>query len=320
LPSLNFITGVVPRDRRNTPRGRGSRLKILDDSDINSRYQTPAREATSPGNGFRYGPNWRVGHISPGPSSTERAPSRHPESKVRRGETSLSQQLYEDRPLLKPIAFVSSKLPSLFLNEEEIFKPMTEEAGRNGVSPSVLKLTFMSSDEQEASHAPTADRVFQIFRRSNLNPNPSESPSSAELPEIDFMDLGRIMDEVGVFEVDPALKNDACTSIKRAEDQTITTTVEESFMGDRINIKPPPLQDSLTPANHIPLERPDTHILGEDVEEDDEIVVYVAPNPCKGMHLSSSVPSFSAPVVTIPPLQLVGTTTRTFRIMSLSGG
>lgn len=58
------------------------------------------------------------------------------------GRTSLSQQLYENRPLLKSIAFIPSKLPSLFLNEEEIFKPMAEEAGRNGVSPSVLELTL----------------------------------------------------------------------------------------------------------------------------------------------------------------------------------
>ena len=300
-PPLNFITGVVPRDGRNTPRGCGSKLKILDNSHINSRYQTPVQETTSSrGNGFRYGRNSRVGYISPDPSSTERAPRRHPESKVRRGETSLSQ---EDRPLLKPIAFVPSKLPSLFLNEEEIFKPMTEEAGRNDVSPSVPKLTFMSSDEQEASHAPTADRVFQIFHRSNLNPNSSESPSGAELPEIDFKDLGRIMDEIEVLEVKAASsKNDACTSIKMAGDQTTATTVEESFTADRIDIKPSPLQDSLTPANHIPAARPDTHILGEDVEDDDEIIVYVAPNPRKGMRLSSSVPSFSAPVVTIPPL------------------
>lgn len=281
IDTMNFF----PRDRRNTPRGRGGRLKILDDSNINSRYQIPAQETTSsPGNGFQYGPNWRVGHISPDPSSTERAPSRHPEYKVRRGEASLSQQLYEDRPLLKPIAFVPSKLPSLFLNKEEIFKPMTEEA-----------------DEHEASHAPTADRVSQIFHRSNLNPNSSESPSGAELPEIDFMDLGRIMDEIDAFEVDSASKNDACTSIKMTEDQTITTTAEESSMGDRIDIQPPPLQDSLTPANHIPVERSDTHVLGEN-EEDDDVIVYVAPNPRKSMHLSSSVPSFSTPVVAIPPL------------------
>jgi hypothetical protein len=219
---------------------------------------------------------------------------------VRCDETSLSQQLYEDRPLLKPIAFVPSKLPSLFLNEEEIFKPMTEEAGRNGVSPSVLKLTFMSSDEQETSHAPTADRVFQIFHRSNLNPNSSESPSGAELPEIDFMDLGTIVVEIEGFEVEAASsKNDACTGIKMAQDQITTKKVEESFMGDRIDIKPSPVQDSLTPTHHIPV---DTHILGEDFEDDDEIIVYVAPNPRKGMHLSSSVPSSSAPVVTIPPL------------------
>jgi len=117
-------------------------LKNLDSSDIISRYQSPAQETASPrGNGFRYGRNWPVGHISPDPSRTERAPGRHPESKARRGEGSLSQQLYEDRPLLKPIAFVPSELPSLFLNEEEIFKPMAEEAGRKIVSPSVLKLT-----------------------------------------------------------------------------------------------------------------------------------------------------------------------------------
>lgn len=271
-------------------------MKIVDHSDINSRYQSPVQETTSSrGNGFRYGRNWRVGHISPDPSSSERAPRRHPESKVRRGETSLSQQPYDDRPLLKPIAFVPSKLPSLFLNEEEIFKPMTEEAGRSGVSPSVLKLTFMCTDEQGASHAPTADRVSQIFHRSNLNRNSSESPSGAKLPEIDFMDLGRIMDEIEVIEVEAASsKNDACTSIKTAEDQTTTKTVEESFMRDCIDIKPPPVQDSLTTANHIPVECPDTHILGEDVEDDDEIIVYVAPNPRKGRHLSNDPPSPTA--------------------------
>jgi hypothetical protein len=161
----------------------------------------------------------------------------------------------------------------------------------------------MSSDEQEASHAPTADRVFQIFHHSNLNPNSSESPSGAELPEIDFMDLGRIMNEIEVFEVGTApSKNDAGTSIIMAEDQTTTKTVEESFMRDRIDIKPSPVQDSLTPYNHIPVERPDAHILGNDVEDDDEIIVYVAPNPRKGMHVSSSIASSSAVVVTIPPL------------------
>ena len=173
---------------------------------------------------------------------------------------------------------------------------MAEEAGRNGVSLSVLKLTFMSSDEKEASHAPTADRVFQIFHHCNLNPNSSESPSG-ELPEINFKDLGRFMNEI---EVETASsKNDAGARIKMVEDQTTTKTVEESFMRNRVDIKLSPEQDSLTPSDHIPLERPDTHTLGEDVGDDDEIIVYVAPNPRKGMHVSSSIGSSSTAVVTV---------------------
>ena len=161
----------------------------------------------------------------------------------------------------------------------------------------------MSSDEQEASHVPTADRVFQIFHRSNLNPNSSESPSGAGLPEIDFMDLGRVMNEIEVFEVEAtSSKNKAGTSIKMAEDSTTAKTVEESFTRDRVDIKSSPVQDSPTLVNHIPVEPPDTHILGEDVEDDDEIIVYVAPNPRKGIRASSSIPSSSGAVVTIPPL------------------
>ena len=111
------------------------------------------------------------------------------------------------------------------------------------------------------------------------------------------MDLGRIMNETEDFEVEAASKNDAGT-----EDQTIAKKVEESFMRDRIDIKPSLVRDSLTPAKHIPVERPDTHILGADVEDDDEIIVYVAPNPRKGMQVSSSIASSFAAAVTIPPL------------------
>jgi hypothetical protein len=115
------------------------------------------------------------------------------------------------------------------------------------------------------------------------------------------MDLGRIMNEIEVLGVEAAFsKNDAGTSIKMAEDQTAATAVEESFMRDRIDIKPSPMQDS--PANRMPVECPGTHVLSGDVEDDDEIIVYVAPNPRKGMLVPSSIPSSSAAVVTIPPL------------------
>ena len=60
----------------------------------------------------------------------DRLRKRHLESKLRSGNASLSQALYEDRPFLKPITFVRSQLtPTLFLRDEEIFEPVAEEAG-----------------------------------------------------------------------------------------------------------------------------------------------------------------------------------------------
>lgn len=42
----------------------------------------------------------------------------------------LSEQLYQERPFLRPITFVKSQLtPSLFMDEEEIFEPVVEAAG-----------------------------------------------------------------------------------------------------------------------------------------------------------------------------------------------
>ena len=112
------------------------------------------------------------------------------------------------------------------------------------------------------------------------------------------MDIGKFVNEI---QVDAASKNDASTSIKMAADQT-KATVKESLMGDRIDIELSPAQDSPTPADHVPDERTDTHRMGEDVEDDDEIIVYVAPYPRKGTLLSGSSSSSSAAVATIPPL------------------
>ena len=218
---------------------------------------------------------------------------------MHRGDASLSQLFYDDRPLLKPITFVPSKLPSLFLNEEEIFKPMAEEAGWHDVSPPVFKSTYLkSSGEQEASYAPTADRVFKIFHPSNSGPNLSESPSGEELPEVDFMDLGKIMNEIEVLDVEAAsLKNATSMRAEKAEDQTF----EEPFTGVCIDARALPVQDTLPSSSHILFERSDTRILGEDFEDDDEIIVYVAPNPRKGIRPSNTIQSSSAAVVVDPP-------------------
>ena len=111
----------------------------LDSNDYyyNSRQSTPVqgaspRRGSSRGNGYQRGRGqWGIA----GPDLDLFEPrnvlrKRHLESKLRGGKASLSQLLYEDRPFLKPITFVPSKLtPTLFLRDEEIFKPVAEEAG-----------------------------------------------------------------------------------------------------------------------------------------------------------------------------------------------
>ena len=170
-------------------------------------------------------------------------------------------------------------------------------------SPPVFKITYLaSSGEQEANHASTADRVFQIFHRGNPGPNLSESPSGEELPEIDFMDLGKIMNEIEVLDVEAASsKNATSMRAEKPEDQTTAIAFEEPFTGVSIDTRALPMQDTLPSSNHILFERSDTRILGEDVEDDDEIIVYVAPNPRKGIHPSSRIQSSSAVVVADPP-------------------
>jgi len=104
-------------------------VTTLNGSDNHSRYRTPVQGTTIyRGNGPRYRTSWLGGHVvSDSSSPRERARIHHLDSKLRRGEASLSQLLHEDRPLLKPIVFVRSECtPTLFLNEEEIFQPVVE--------------------------------------------------------------------------------------------------------------------------------------------------------------------------------------------------
>lgn len=113
------------------------------DSDSNPGHRTPV-QGTSSVRENRYGHGRWGGRISPDSLGLkERAGMHQVESKLRHGKAPLSQLLYEDRPLLKPITFIRSKhTPSLFLKEEEIFKPVAEEAGRCTVSATRLSCSF----------------------------------------------------------------------------------------------------------------------------------------------------------------------------------
>jgi hypothetical protein len=135
-----FMICVDHRGRFDAPKGPGGEVTSFDELDNNPRYPTPPHwQGTNPsrGNGFQRGSSRWDGNTTPdllGPK--EPARKRHLELKERRGNASLSQLLYEDRPLLKPVTFVRSRhTPTLFLEEEEIFKPVAEEAGRRTRHP-----------------------------------------------------------------------------------------------------------------------------------------------------------------------------------------
>lgn len=282
----------------------------IGDSSNNPRYQSNQTRVQgsnfSSARGSRYGRGRWGGRIGPGSSSQkERIRTRQLESKLRYGTESLSQLLYEDRPLLKPISFVRSKLtPTLFLKEEEIFKPVAEEAGRCTVPLHFILLIFsLPSGEQDTSHVPTAERVFRIFHGDGVI-NSSPSPSDVEeLLEIDFTDLGRIMNEVeGLEAAAVPSKKTTCMSAKNSEDEVGIATVAERFKGFCIDTKPPPLRPSHLPTDTNSGEYPVTRVaLGEEMDEDDEIIVYDAPLPRNGKLATCLIQSSSTATASLPP-------------------
>ncbi|KAI9429450.1 hypothetical protein BJY52DRAFT_1423386 [Lactarius psammicola] len=239
----------------------GPDLVIVDNSDYYySGYSAPVQGASpgpglSRGNGYQRG-RGRWGNAGPDTDLLEpkdRCRKRHLASKRRSGNTSLSQLLYEDRPFLKPIT------------DDEIFKPVAEEAG-----------------EQEASHVPTAERIYRIFHGGNAAPQPSESLSDEEeLLEIDYTDLGNFVNEIEAAAASsmkmktatPAAATaatDIAMSVQKDEYQPVVTATEEEPTGFYIDTKPSPVQDSSISTNDIAVEHCSTGILGEDIGEDDD--------------------------------------------------
>ncbi|KAH9069785.1 hypothetical protein EDB83DRAFT_2551021 [Lactarius deliciosus] len=308
----NSQRGAAPPNARGYKppgkgRGFGSGYELdysdgVDNSDYYSRYPTPVQgispgPGSSRGNGHQRG-RGRWGITGPDLEPKDRLRKRHLESKLRSGNASLSQLLYEDRPFLKPITFVRSQVtPTLFLRGEEIFKPVAEEAG-----------------EQEASHVPTAERVYRIFHGGNAAPQPSEPLSDEEeLLEIDYADLGRFMNEIEATAASSkntkttipasAIAATSITTSVQDDNQPVVTTIEEGPTGFYIDIKPSPVQDSSTSTNGIAVEHPGPGILGEEIgeDDDDEIIVYVAPHPRNGKLPSVRTQSPLLDAKTLPP-------------------
>lgn len=112
------------------------------------------------------------------------------------GVETLSDLLYSDRPLLKPIKFVRSTFTArLFEKTEEILETVGgDEDVLNG-----------DAEEEAALHVPTADRVARVFSGASFVPPPPGLSSSSgdeangandeEIQEINFDDLGKLMEQ-----------------------------------------------------------------------------------------------------------------------------
>ncbi|GLB44985.1 putative R3H domain containing protein [Lyophyllum shimeji] len=133
-----------------------------------------------------------------------------------RPDAPLSGLLYQERPLLRPVKFVPSVYTrTLFQEEEEIFQAVVEEIG-----------------DEEQKHVPTADRVFRVF--SGNIPQVIPSSSDEELEEIDFNDMGKLMEM-------PA----------RPLEQDVQV-VEEKFSGIFLGAGSAPASSSLSPGASAP--------------------------------------------------------------------
>ncbi|RDX55233.1 hypothetical protein OH76DRAFT_1372984 [Lentinus brumalis] len=231
----------TPPPTRGTPRGRG-RGRDSHSMPFNVFKNSRGGLGSPRGSGRGRGDS---GDSSPFPSGRGRNLS----SKLKAG-ASLSSLLYEDRPLLRPVVFVRSVYTAtLFEEEEDIFKSVVEPA----------------IDGDEESHVPTADAVFRVFHPLDEAPEPSGDEGDEEqLEEIDFADIGKIQ-----AQVDAAAK----------EKPTVTerTTVQQESTSFFVDTTPSNVTHNHT--SRIKVERVDGGALGEATEDDDEVIVYVAPHP-----------------------------------------
>lgn len=164
-------------------------------------------------------------------------------SKLRAGAP-LSKVWYADRPLLRPIEFVRSlHSATLFQQEEEILQPVVEEVADN-----------------EQSHVPTAGQVTRVFS-GHVD---SGSDDGEEIEEIDFADIGKLQAAVDA----------AATNTKPSDGSAGLAAMEQKFTGFFIDTTPASVSGAIAHDFQGP-------ILGEEIE-DEEIIVYDAPNPRAG--------------------------------------
>ncbi|KZT04134.1 uncharacterized protein LAESUDRAFT_703719 [Laetiporus sulphureus 93-53] len=235
-----------------TPRGRGRGWPGNQGSGYNS--PIPTRGTDSPRSRGRGRGRGFSGDTTPyGDQGRSGRSEAYLKSRLRAG-VPLGKLLSEDRPLLKPVVFVRSvHTATLFQEEEDILQPMAEPVA-----------------DDEKSHVPTADKVSHVFDGEDLH---GESEDD-RLEEIDFADLGKIQADVDAV---AAVEVVTSTTSEPEDAHTEIKALEEKFTGFFVDTTPTPVTEQ--PANNVIAADLVEAALGED---DEEIIVYVAPHPRSG--------------------------------------
>lgn len=210
----------------------------------------------------------------------------------------MSKLLYEDRPYLKPVKFVRSvHTATLFENEEDIFQSVVETVGAYAISHGCSRLTRLVPVGDEESHIPTADAVFRVFHPLDKQVEGAEVEEGDDerLEEIDFADIARIQAEVDAA----AARQDAVVSeVTTAKEETASFFVDTTPAEVDRSRSNAPIQ-----VNRMEGALGDTNV---DEDEDEEIIVYVAPHPRNGK-------SHTLPQATITASQIPSTSILTGR-------
>ncbi|CAK5275125.1 unnamed protein product [Mycena citricolor] len=246
----------------------------------------------------------------------------------------LSQLLIEERPFLRPIKFVRASLqPTLFQEEEDLLRPVVEEV----------------VDDEETSHVPTADRVTRIFSGIDIPRFEVDDEDEDDgLQQIDFADLGKFAEQlstaephVGPSEMEVVEEKFTGILLNNRIIQGATATlpdalslqdvIPETVLNDHegsVDQLPedPPLFFVDTAATAVPdvLQASGTGALDSFhakptrtiPDEDDEIIVYVAPHPRKS-NMQRSLPP-TPPARTPSPLPLASTSAVTGAVLFAS--
>ncbi|KAF9526875.1 hypothetical protein CPB83DRAFT_908087 [Crepidotus variabilis] len=204
--NIQMYANAATNDRPSTPgRGRG-RGNFTPRGKGTPRGGTPGGSGSSTpnrgrGRGRGFGP--RGGRHVEGIGSS-------PQSRggISRPNTTLSNLLYQERPLLKPIIFVPSVHSKVLFqdNDDELLKAIVEDV-----------------DDTERSHVPTAERVSRVFSGSVPHFGAEDEEGAAEdleeIEEVDFNDIGKLFE--------PNATSNSKTRINKAQ----KFIAEEQFTG-----------------------------------------------------------------------------------------